>query len=82
MTTNLVALGSRVAGLLLLGLVLAVASDVFLTTNNLLNVFRQASLTFLVPPNPALVGGSLYWQAVIGPPLRFTNLETTTVTGL
>lgn len=55
MTTNLVALGSRVAGLLLLGLVLAVASDVFLTTNNLLNVLRQASLTFLVASGVTLV---------------------------
>jgi hypothetical protein len=29
-----------------------------------------------------LVGLPAYWQAVVGPPLRFTNLEITTLTNL
>lgn len=44
----MIGLGSRVAGIVLLGVVLALFSDGFLTANNLLNVLRQASLTFLV----------------------------------
>jgi large repetitive protein len=42
----------------------------------------RASVSFPVPANPALVGLSFYWQALVGPALRFTNLEITTVTGL
>ncbi|MCI0585856.1 MAG: hypothetical protein L0323_03330 [Planctomycetes bacterium] len=42
----------------------------------------RASLPLLVPPNPALVGGSFFWQAVVGPPPLLTNLEVTTLTDL
>jgi ribose transport system permease protein len=45
---NVSKFASRVAAVLLIGLVLAFASDVFLTQSNLLNVFRQASLLFLM----------------------------------
>ena len=55
MRSGLLAIGSRVAGVLVLAIVLAVASDVFLTTNNLLNVLRQASLTFLIASGVTLV---------------------------
>lgn len=55
MRSNLVALGARAAGVLLLAAALASASDVFLTSNNVLNVLRQASLTFLVASGVTLV---------------------------
>jgi hypothetical protein len=42
----------------------------------------RASLSSLVPPIPALVGVSAYWQAGVGPPPLLTNLEITTVTNL
>jgi len=42
----------------------------------------RASVSFLVPSVPALVGASVYWQAGIGPPPFLTNLEVTTVTNL
>lgn len=33
-------------------------------------------------PSPALLGRSLHWQALVGAPLRLTNLETTTFSQL
>ena len=42
----------------------------------------RASLTFGIPNDPTLVGLDLYWQALIGSPLRFANLEVTRITGL
>ncbi|HKB15501.1 MAG TPA: hypothetical protein VKF62_05515, partial [Planctomycetota bacterium] len=54
----------------------------FLVAGGPLDPQGRATLTFPVPANPTLVGLSLYWQAVVGPPFRFTNLEITTVTGL
>jgi ribose transport system permease protein len=52
---GLPALGSRIAAVVLLALVLAVVTDGFLTANNLLNVLRQASLTFLIASGVTLV---------------------------
>jgi ribose transport system permease protein len=52
---NVSKFASRVAAVLLIGLVLAFASDVFLTQSNLLNVFRQASLLFLMASGLTLV---------------------------
>jgi ribose transport system permease protein len=49
------ALGYRVAGVLLLSIVLAVSSDAFFTASNVLNVLRQASLTFLIASGVTLV---------------------------
>ena len=46
---------ARVAAVALLGVALAFSSDVFLTANNLLNVLRQASLTFLIGSGVTLV---------------------------
>ncbi|MCI0588665.1 MAG: FG-GAP-like repeat-containing protein [Planctomycetes bacterium] len=54
----------------------------FIVAGGALDAQGRASLSFVVPANPALLGGSLYWQAVVGWPLRFTNLEVTTVTNL
>jgi ribose transport system permease protein len=50
-----IALAARLAGVALLAVALAAASDAFLTANNLLNVLRQASLTFLVGSGVTLV---------------------------
>jgi ribose transport system permease protein len=55
LTADVEALGYRVAGVLLLSIVLAVSSDAFLTTSNVLNVLRQASLTFLIASGVTLV---------------------------
>ncbi len=57
-------------------------STLFIAAGGPLDPGGQADLTFPVPANPALVGASLYWQAVVGPPLRFTNLEITALTSL
>jgi len=35
-----------------------------------------------VPAIPSLLGISVYWQALVVAPARFTNLEITTVTNL
>jgi ribose transport system permease protein len=55
LTADVEALGYRVAGVLLLSIVLAVSSEAFLTTSNVLNVLRQASLTFLIASGVTLV---------------------------
>jgi hypothetical protein len=57
-------------------------SALWIVGGGVLDPQGRASLSFLVPANPALVGQSLYWQAVVGPPLRLTDLEITTVTNL
>ncbi len=55
MRTPLAAIVSRVGGILIVGAALALASDAFLTPGNLLNVLRQASLTFLIASGVTLV---------------------------
>ncbi|MCI0587665.1 MAG: VCBS repeat-containing protein [Planctomycetes bacterium] len=40
----------------------------------------RASVILPIPQNAALVGLTLYWQAVVGGPFSFTNLEGTTFT--
>src|SRR5215203_1999332 len=45
----------RLLGVLLLGAVLALSTDAFLTVTNLLNVLRQASLIFLLASGLTLV---------------------------
>ncbi|MGH7150706.1 MAG: FG-GAP repeat domain-containing protein, partial [Planctomycetota bacterium] len=57
-------------------------STLFIVAGGVLDPQGRADVSFLVPANPALVGLSFYWQAVVGPPPRFTNLEVTTVTNL
>ncbi|PWT84096.1 MAG: ABC transporter permease [Blastocatellia bacterium] len=52
---DLAALGYRAAGVLGLSVGLAILSDAFLTAANLLNVLRQASLTFLIGSGATLV---------------------------
>jgi uncharacterized protein (DUF2141 family) len=48
----------------------------------LLDAQGHAGVTYQVPAMPALVGQSLYWQAVVVGPARLTNLERTTFTNL
>jgi len=50
-----IAIGARIAGVAVLALALALFSDAFMTANNLLNVLRQASLTFLIGSGVTLV---------------------------
>jgi ribose transport system permease protein len=54
-SADLIALGYRVAGVLLLCTTIAFLSGAFLTAPNLLNVLRQASLTFLIASGVTLV---------------------------
>ncbi|MGH7151247.1 MAG: FG-GAP-like repeat-containing protein, partial [Planctomycetota bacterium] len=56
-------------------------SFVFLASGSL-DAQGRAAVSFDVPPAPALVGLSVYWQGIAGPPLRLTNLEVTTLTDL
>lgn len=55
LTADLKTIGYRLAAALAICLVLTLSSDVFLTTNNLLNVLRQASLLFLLASGLTLV---------------------------
>jgi len=54
-SAGLSAIAYRLLGVLLIGAVLALSTDAFLTTTNLLNVLRQASLIFLVASGLTLV---------------------------
>jgi len=49
---------------------------------SLLDAQGRASITYAVPSSPALVGATVYWQAIVASPARFTNLEITTLTNL
>ena len=46
--------------------------------SGLLDARGKAAVTFAVPAEVSLVSPVLYWQGLVGTPLRFTNLETTT----
>jgi ribose transport system permease protein len=50
-----VTMAARIGSVVVLGCGLAILSDVFLTSGNLLNVLRQASLTFLIASGVTLV---------------------------
>ncbi|HET6201957.1 MAG TPA: VCBS repeat-containing protein [Planctomycetota bacterium] len=54
--------------------------SVFAVVAGSLDGAGRASISFGVPPNPALVGFSVYWQGMVAGPLRFTNLEVTALT--
>jgi ribose transport system permease protein len=55
LTADLKTIGYRLAAALLICVILTIASDAFLTANNLLNVLRQASLLFLLASGLTLV---------------------------
>ncbi|MCI0633515.1 MAG: FG-GAP-like repeat-containing protein, partial [Actinobacteria bacterium] len=57
-------------------------TTLFLVASGALDSQGRASLSFLVPSSPALVGVSVYWQAGVAPPALLTNLEITTATSL
>lgn len=42
----------------------------------------EARVRFLVPDVPALIGLTTFWQAVVGTPIRATNLAVTTISAL
>ncbi|HKB15583.1 MAG TPA: VCBS repeat-containing protein, partial [Planctomycetota bacterium] len=48
----------------------------------LLDAQGHAAVTYQVPAISALVGQSLYWQAIVVGPARLTNLERTTFSNL
>jgi len=52
---DLIAAGGRIAVVVLIGIALSLVSQSFLTANNLLNVLRQASLTFFMASGLTLV---------------------------
>jgi ribose transport system permease protein len=54
-SSDLIALGYRLAGVAVMSLTIASLSGAFLTAPNLLNVLRQASLTFLIASGVTLV---------------------------
>ncbi|TSA00057.1 MAG: ABC transporter permease [Rhodocyclaceae bacterium] len=55
LTADLKTIGYRLAAALVICVILTIASDAFLTANNLLNVLRQASLLFLLASGLTLV---------------------------
>ena len=54
-TVNLAGLGARLGALLLLSIALGLFTDRFLTTDNLLNILRQAGPTFLIASGATFV---------------------------
>ncbi|MEM7205357.1 MAG: hypothetical protein AAF628_34190 [Planctomycetota bacterium] len=42
----------------------------------------RATVSYPAPSNPVSLGQSVDWQALVTPPLAFTNLEITTLLGL
>ncbi len=65
-----------------LGVVRLDLGTLILPTSSFFDAQGRAAVTFPVPADPALVGQSLYWQAMVVGPARLTNLETTTFTSL
>jgi hypothetical protein len=53
-----------------------------LAASGLLDSQGRAFISFSVPSNPALIGATAVWQALVTSPARFTNLEITTLTNL
>ncbi|MGH7151883.1 MAG: FG-GAP repeat domain-containing protein, partial [Planctomycetota bacterium] len=53
-----------------------------LVTAGALDPEGRASVSFAVPASPALLGVSVYWQALLALPARLTNLEVSTFTNL
>jgi hypothetical protein len=53
-----------------------------LVLTSLLDAQGRASVAYAVPANPALIGATVYWQALVTSPARFTNLEITTLMNL
>jgi hypothetical protein len=56
--------------------------NIFFKSVGALDALGQALVARPIPNNPALIGTTWYWQALVTPPRRFTNLERTTLTGL
>jgi hypothetical protein len=57
-------------------------SRMFFRSAGVLDAEGRGSASYAVPDEPALIGRSLYWQALFVHPRRLTNLEITTFSGL
>ena len=57
-------------------------ATVFFTASGLLDRNGHAEVTWLVPNDLSLEGTTYYWQAEVGLPVKYTNLEKTTFTDL
>jgi len=57
-------------------------TGIHLASSGLLDGLGRAAALFSVPSTPSLVGATVYWQALVTSPARFTNLEITTLTDL
>jgi hypothetical protein len=53
-----------------------------LSHSGILDAQGRASVTLAVPAIPSLIGTTVYWQALVTSPTRFTNGEKTFLTGL
>jgi hypothetical protein len=63
-----------------IGMVQVDGSSVFLTRATLLDASGEATFgVATVPTDPDLAGVDIHWQTLVGPPLAFANLETTTL---
>lgn len=56
-------------------------AHLFLVASGILDGAGHAVVETSVPPTPSLLGANLATQALIGDPLRFSNLETLALTG-
>jgi len=65
-----------------LGTLLVDPANLYQVFASLFDSEGEASIAFPVPADPALLGASVYWQAVVASPARLTNLEVTTLTNL
>jgi hypothetical protein len=57
-------------------------ASLFVVAIGALDGAGAATFQQLVPPVPALVGWTMYWQTLSGTPLRLGNLERTTFLAL
>ena len=55
-------------------------ATVFLGRHGRFGPTGQETVRFMAPDNPALVGTTVYWQALIGAPPRWSSFEKTTFT--
>jgi len=57
-------------------------SGIHLVLTSLLDSQGRAAVTTSVPADPSLLGATVYWQALVTSPARFTNVEITTLASL
>ncbi|HKB14842.1 MAG TPA: FG-GAP-like repeat-containing protein, partial [Planctomycetota bacterium] len=57
-------------------------ASLFFALGGLFDGTGRATVGYAVPANPALLGATVYWQALVAGPARFANLEITSLTSL